>query len=131
MLEFIFFGNNRKSDTFPSWLGSLSQLNVLILQANHFHGVIEGSNFTFMFPKLQILDISRNSFAGKLPMEYFQCLNAMKVVTSYLRNLAYLQISFQPRWYTKILKLWEVHDLSNNSSLQVGYIPTSPSMITP
>ncbi|XP_044502551.1 receptor-like protein 6 [Mangifera indica] len=40
-LEFLNLGNNQISDVFPSWLGTLPELKVLILQANGLWGVIK------------------------------------------------------------------------------------------
>ncbi|XP_071723560.1 receptor-like protein 6 [Rutidosis leptorrhynchoides] len=71
MLKFINFANNLIVDTFPSWLGSLPELHVLILRSNKFHGVIERPKSSSTFLKLRILDLSINAFTGKLPMEFF------------------------------------------------------------
>ncbi|KAF8015465.1 hypothetical protein BT93_H1088 [Corymbia citriodora subsp. variegata] len=78
MLEFINFANNLIVDTFPSWLGSLPELHVLILRSNKFHGVIERPKSGSTFLKLRILDLSINVFVGELPMEFFQSWSAMK-----------------------------------------------------
>ena len=40
MLEFLEIGNNHIIDFFPSWLGILPKLRVLILQSNGIHGFI-------------------------------------------------------------------------------------------
>lgn len=71
-LEFLNLGNNRISDTFPSWLGSLPELRVLILRSNQFEGVINHTQSKVEFPNLQIIDISENNFHGVLPSEYFR-----------------------------------------------------------
>ncbi|KAF8034780.1 hypothetical protein BT93_C0945 [Corymbia citriodora subsp. variegata] len=83
-------------DTFPSWLGSLPELHVLILRSNKFHGVIEKPKSSSTFLKLQILDLSINHFVGKLPMEFFQFWNAMK---SNMGSFTYMQRDLTPRVY--------------------------------
>jgi len=39
-LEVIDIGRNKIVDTFPSWLGGLLNLRVLVLRSNQFHGSI-------------------------------------------------------------------------------------------
>ncbi|XP_010038549.2 receptor-like protein 6 [Eucalyptus grandis] len=95
MLEFINFANNLIMDTFPSWLGSLPELHVL-LRSNKFHDVIERPKSRPTFLKLRILDLSINAFVSKLPVEFFQSWNAMK---SQIGNLTYMHKNQQPRWY--------------------------------
>ncbi|KAK3404325.1 hypothetical protein EUGRSUZ_K00632, partial [Eucalyptus grandis] len=135
MLKFINFANNLIADTFPSWLGSLPELHVLILRSNKFYGVIERPKSSSTFLKLRILDLSINAFTGKLPMEFFQCWNAMKSKTG---NFAYMQRNVQQSdylmyigngiynfsmtviykghktIYPKILKVFTIIDLSRN-----------------
>ncbi|XP_039160930.1 receptor-like protein 7 [Eucalyptus grandis] len=96
MLEFINFANNSIVDTFPSWLGSLPELHVLILRSNKFHGAIERPKSSSTFLKLRILDLSINAFIGKLPMEFFQSWNAMK---SKMGNFMYMHRNLQPKCY--------------------------------
>ncbi|XP_024038666.1 receptor-like protein 9DC3 [Citrus clementina] len=87
-LKFLDLGNNQISGTFPSWLGTLRELNVLILKSNKLHGMIREPNTGCGFPELRIIDLSNNRFTGKLPSKYFQCWNAMQVVnTSELRYM--------------------------------------------
>ncbi|KAL3714602.1 hypothetical protein ACJRO7_006504 [Eucalyptus globulus] len=69
MLEFINFANNLIVDSFPSWLGSLPELRVLILRSNKFH---------------------------HLPVEFFHSLNGMKSETG---NFTYMHKNLLPRWY--------------------------------
>ncbi|KAI6697622.1 hypothetical protein NL676_017741, partial [Syzygium grande] len=78
-LEFLNFGNNQIRDVFPSWLGSLLRLKVLILRYNRFHGFIGEPADRIEFPMLQIIDLSHNSFSGSLPSKYFKHWTAMKV----------------------------------------------------
>nr|XP_048330199.1 receptor-like protein 7 isoform X1 [Ziziphus jujuba var. spinosa]XP_048330200.1 receptor-like protein 7 isoform X1 [Ziziphus jujuba var. spinosa] len=80
MLQGIVVSNNQLSDVFPSWLGSLPFLKLLILQHNGFYGVIEKPKSYIGFPKLQVLDISFNNFTGELPSHYISSWNAMKAI---------------------------------------------------
>ncbi|KAJ4717594.1 Receptor-like protein [Melia azedarach] len=89
MLEFLNLGNNQINDIFPSWLGTIPNLQVLILRANNLHGMIGKAKRACGFPKLRIIDLSNNEFIGKLPSNFFQCLNAMKVVNK--SELSYMQ----------------------------------------
>ncbi|KAF8020507.1 hypothetical protein BT93_G1046 [Corymbia citriodora subsp. variegata] len=86
MLEFINIANNLVVDTFPSWLGSLPKLRVLILRSNKFHGVIERPKSTSAFLELGILDLSINAFSS----------NAMISKTG---NFTYMYRNLWPRWY--------------------------------
>ncbi|KAJ4717601.1 Receptor-like protein [Melia azedarach] len=89
MLEFLNLGNNQINDIFPSWLGTIPNLQVLILRASNLHGIIGKAKRACGFPKLRIIDLSDNEFIGKLPSNFFQCLNAMKVVNK--SELSYMQ----------------------------------------
>nr|XP_024930044.2 receptor-like protein 7 [Ziziphus jujuba var. spinosa] len=80
MLEGIVVSNNQLSDVFPSWLGSLPVLKLLILQHNGFYGVIEKPKGYIGFPELRVLDISFNNFTGELPSHYVSSWNAMKAI---------------------------------------------------
>ncbi|KAK9042009.1 hypothetical protein V6N11_017092 [Hibiscus sabdariffa] len=73
MLEYLDLGNNQIGDAFPSWLGSLPELNILILSSNALYGTIGDpkSNLS-VFPKLRVIDLSRNRFNGALPSGYFE-----------------------------------------------------------
>ncbi|XP_024178949.1 receptor-like protein 7 [Rosa chinensis] len=79
-LMFLNLGNNQISDTFPSWLGVLQQLKILILRSNIFHGIIGKPASSHEFPKLSIIDLSSNDFSGLLPSNYLENWNAMKFV---------------------------------------------------
>ncbi|CAF1923751.1 unnamed protein product [Brassica napus] len=70
-LEFVNVESNCFSDTFPFWLESLPNLQVLILRANRFYGPISSPHYPLTFSKLMIVDISRNMFDGSLPPNYF------------------------------------------------------------
>ncbi|KAF8042930.1 hypothetical protein BT93_A1304 [Corymbia citriodora subsp. variegata] len=85
-LEFLNFGNNQIRDIFPSWLGSLLSLKVLVLRQNRFHGSVEELTYGFAFPKLHIIDLSRNNLSGGLPSRYFKQWIAMKVFETNLSS---------------------------------------------
>ncbi|XP_024178927.1 receptor-like protein 7 [Rosa chinensis] len=80
LLVFLNLGNNQISDTFPSWLGTLQQLKVLILRSNAFHGIIGKPASSHEFPELSIIDLSSNDFSSMLPSDYLENWNAMKSV---------------------------------------------------
>ncbi|XP_057517120.1 receptor-like protein 6 [Amaranthus tricolor] len=79
MLEVLDVGKNHINDTFPTWLGSLPRLAVLVLRYNRFHGKIATPKLYYGFPCLCILDTSYNFHTGDLPSTYFQSWSAMKV----------------------------------------------------
>ncbi|ESQ46257.1 hypothetical protein EUTSA_v10000034mg [Eutrema salsugineum] len=66
-LEVLNLESNRFNDTFPFWLSSLQNLQVLVLRSNAFHGPIHRASFL----QLKIMDISHNHFNGVLPSDYF------------------------------------------------------------
>ncbi|KAF2535795.1 hypothetical protein F2Q68_00022902, partial [Brassica cretica] len=72
-LEVLNVESNRFNDTFPSWLSSLPELQVLVLRSNAFHGPIHQTRFS----KLRIIDISHNRFNGTLPSDFFLIWTAM------------------------------------------------------
>ncbi|KAI5561406.1 hypothetical protein BDE02_16G113600 [Populus trichocarpa] len=94
-LEILNLEQNKINDVFPSWLGVLPDLRVMILRSNGLHGVIGKPKTNVEFPRLQIVDLSNNSFKGKLPLEYFRNWTAMKTV--HKEHLIYMQVntSFQ------------------------------------
>ena len=89
-LEFLDIGNNNVSDRFPSWMGILPELRVLILHSNRFHGVIGKPQTNFGFQKLHVVDLSNNNFTGRLPFEYFQIWKAMQSFD--VGRLTYMQV---------------------------------------
>uniref|UniRef100_A0A6N2MKL8 Uncharacterized protein n=1 Tax=Salix viminalis TaxID=40686 RepID=A0A6N2MKL8_SALVM len=79
-LEILNLEKNKINGVFPSWLGILPDLRVLILRSNRLHGVIGKPKHNVEFPRVQIVDLSSNSFKGNLPLEYFRNWTAMKNV---------------------------------------------------
>ncbi|KAL3721030.1 hypothetical protein ACJRO7_005793 [Eucalyptus globulus] len=157
-LEFLNFGNNQIVDTFPSWMGLLLNLKVLILRSNRFHGAIGETEVGDQFLKLRIVDLSMNNFSSSLPYEYFNSWSAMKVHDSddeyyygYSQRTYYPSPLYDKKdtrdgyWvnyhypmtiinkgiameYEKILEYLNVIDLSSNNF--IGEIPNSVGSLT-
>ncbi|KAK1412425.1 hypothetical protein QVD17_33670 [Tagetes erecta] len=72
-------GNNMINDTYPCYLGNNTNLQVLVLRSNLLHGsMVCGEGQENKWSKLQILDISHNSFSGHVPTNLFSQWDAMK-----------------------------------------------------
>ncbi|KAK3430973.1 hypothetical protein EUGRSUZ_E02192, partial [Eucalyptus grandis] len=151
-LEFLNIENNQIVDTFPSWMGLLSYLKVLILRSNRFHGAIGEPEARDQFPNLQIVDLSMNNFSGSLPSEYFDMWSAMKVhdaVDTYYdvgyvgyksSYIAFRQVGVEYDYsmtitnkgilmkYERILVYLNMIDLSSNNF--TGEIPNSVGSLT-
>uniref|UniRef100_A0ACD5VIF3 Uncharacterized protein n=1 Tax=Avena sativa TaxID=4498 RepID=A0ACD5VIF3_AVESA len=80
-LEVLDIGNNLIADTFPSWLGELSSLYVLVLRSNRFYGsigdILANYRHKGYFSSLQIVDLSLNKFSGNLNSEWIGQLKSM------------------------------------------------------
>ncbi|GJQ89714.1 leucine-rich repeat-containing protein [Tanacetum coccineum] len=126
-LKVLDLGNNKLSGTFPIWLGGLSGLEVLVLRSNNFHGPIETSKpIELAFSSLQVLDLSHNWFAGKLPGVVFQNFKAMQNMLSDSTQPKYLWVGGNyysisvvvkdvQLTFTKLFVDYTIIDLSNNS----------------
>ncbi|XP_048131647.1 receptor-like protein 7 [Rhodamnia argentea] len=90
-LEYLNLGSNEINDTFPIWMSELAYLKVIGLQSNKFHGPVEAHLSQLNFTSLQILDLSNNSFNGRLPSKLLQSCRAMKVIVGQ-DKLAYMNI---------------------------------------
>ncbi|GLT47988.1 hypothetical protein SLA2020_216330 [Shorea laevis] len=77
MLEVLDVGNNNIEDTFPYWVESLPDLQVLVLRSNKFHGSMQRTKESPSFPTLRVLDLSSNDFCGPLPVQYIENFKAM------------------------------------------------------
>ncbi|KAG4150206.1 hypothetical protein ERO13_D05G381633v2, partial [Gossypium hirsutum] len=131
-LEVLDLGNNKINDTFPHWLGSLPQLQVLVLKSNHMHGslCVNSSKSSPFFSKIQIFDVSSNYFSGPLPVRY---INSFKAIINLKKNASarpYMGVEdYTTGFYTysigivmrgqetelvKIFTMWMIIDLSNN-----------------
>ena len=94
MLEAIDVSNNQFNDTFPSWLGNLPNLKLILLQFNKFYGqILESPETNYHFCNLQILDLSNNNFTGKLPLNPFRNWNALKLVNEFHLTYIHAEIS--------------------------------------
>ncbi|XP_048131595.1 receptor-like protein 7 [Rhodamnia argentea] len=63
-------------------LSELTNLKVIILKSNNFHGPIKPPQSQFNFSNLHVMDLSDNSFNGELPSKLLQSFHAMKVVAA-------------------------------------------------
>lgn len=80
-LRFLNLQGNGFKDEFPSWLGSLPTLNVLLLRSNHFYGPLtlyHRHNVSIGFQSLRVIDVSLNDLSGALPDSYFSTWREMK-----------------------------------------------------
>ncbi|KAG4150203.1 hypothetical protein ERO13_D05G381400v2 [Gossypium hirsutum] len=132
-LEVLDLGNNKINDTFPHWLGSLPQLQVLVLKSNHMHGslCVNSSKSSPFFSKIQIFDLSSNYFSGPLPVRYINSFKAIINLEKIASTGSYMGVT-DPRgsgFYTysigivmkgqdrdllKNFTMWMIIDLSNN-----------------
>ncbi|KAK9226191.1 hypothetical protein WN943_011238 [Citrus x changshan-huyou] len=128
-LKFVHLGNNQITDVFPSWLGTLPELEVLVLKSNNFHGEIKEPRTAFDFLKLRIIDLSHNRFGGILPSKPFDCWNSMKYVNA--SNLTYMHDTLTPSIYP-VLTYFGIFDYSltmSNKGTELEYEKLS-NMIT-
>ncbi|KAJ8451213.1 hypothetical protein Cgig2_013985 [Carnegiea gigantea] len=73
-LKVLDVGRNHIHDTFPSWLGCLPVLHILVLRCNRFHGPgpVKTPDFDVEFTKLRTMDLSHNFHVGLLLFDYIQ-----------------------------------------------------------
>jgi len=77
-LEVLDVGNNQIIDSFPSWMGTLPKLRILVLRSNQLNGTIRDLKGGYqLFTSLQIVDLASNHFSGELHSEWFENLRAM------------------------------------------------------
>ncbi|KAJ4884345.1 receptor like protein 11 [Raphanus sativus] len=140
-LELVNVENNKIEDKFPSWLGSLPSLHVLILRSNEFYGSLYHPHVSIGFQSLRVIDVSHNDFTGTLPRHYFSNWREMNTLTEefedYMINLVndskdyYFQIYFSVEMVNKgvetrferIRQDFRAIDFSGNRIS--GSIPTS------
>ncbi|KAI9117738.1 hypothetical protein K1719_011153 [Acacia pycnantha] len=86
-LQFIDYGQNNLYGKLPTWIGhNLSNLIVLRLQSNKFHGNIPTS--LCKLSVLQILDLSKNDITGSIP-HCFNNLSALSNLTFPRHTISY------------------------------------------
>ncbi|CDP15617.1 unnamed protein product [Coffea canephora] len=90
-LELLDLGNNEIDDKFPVWLEFLSNLEVLILRSNRFHGAIGNCQTKSPFPQLRIIDASHNELTGALPKDILSNFKAMKSSKPRLKEARYMR----------------------------------------
>jgi len=136
-LEVLNLGNNKFNDTFPHWLGTLPNLQVLVLRFNYFHGTLKRTYSQQLFSKLRILDLSNNHFNGTLPSKLIMDMQAMRYVNeSEAKSQLYLGHDKFDEYYSititvkgsdlyiaRILSTMTTVDVSSN--IFEGDIPTS------
>ncbi|CAJ1828194.1 unnamed protein product [Sphenostylis stenocarpa] len=113
MLEYIDVSDNQINDSFPCWLRTLPELKVVALLNNHLYGSIRCPT-TFTFPKLHIIDLSRNQLSGSLSSKAIQNCKSMKALV--LLNLSNNMLFGSIPSLGKLSNL-EVLDLSLNSHI--------------
>jgi Leucine-rich repeat (LRR) protein len=137
MLGVLNLGNNKLNDTFPFWLESLPELQILVLRANGFHGPIWDPATKIGFSKLHVIDLSHNNFTGELPSKYFMTWNAMLMApvkgksqpeymgsdSNYYKDTMTVVNKGIEMELVKILTIFKAIDLSNNKFF--GEIPDS------
>ncbi|GKV44946.1 hypothetical protein SLEP1_g52082 [Rubroshorea leprosula] len=125
MLEVLDIGNNSIEDTFPHWLESLPELQVLVLRSNKFHGFVQSTKESPSFLRLRVLDLSNNDFLGPLPVRYIENFKAMMDLyrdegSPEYMNVGSYQYSLVVTWkgaereLQKILTVFSSIHLSNN-----------------
>ncbi|KAH0782966.1 hypothetical protein KY290_002564 [Solanum tuberosum] len=139
-LKVINIGNNKIKDTFPCWLRNMSNLRVLVLRFNGFHGNIDCSRVTSNWTALQIMDLASNNLGGVLPRGSFLELKGMmadpslthsrsdilhfesqSVRSVYYQDRVTLSLKGQDVTQTKIFLFFTSIDFSSNNF--VGNIP--------
>ncbi|KAL7250599.1 hypothetical protein ACSBR1_012596 [Camellia fascicularis] len=125
-LQVLDLGKNKINDTFPHWLETLTELQVLVLRYNRFHGHIDTSKTKSKhpFPKLRIMDISRNEFTGLLPTNYIKQFGAMMNVDehvkfkymgeTYYQDSVVVVMKGNEIEYSRILTVFSIIDFSRN-----------------
>ncbi|GJZ82090.1 receptor-like protein 12 [Tanacetum coccineum] len=131
MLEVLNIGNKRITDTYPCYLGNITNLRILVLRNNRFHGSVQcppnQHNYWSMF---QILDIACNDFSGVIPSNGFWQWGAMMTdERSSITHLSFTVLQLSKFYYqdtvtvtikgfemelVKILTVFTCIDISSN-----------------
>ena len=130
-LDVLDIGNNQIVDIFPSWLGSLSNLRILVSRSNQFYGALDDpfrrGKSQEHFSRLQIIDIASNNFSGDLNPQWFKMLESMmeninntgQIIghygySYYYQDTVALTVKGQYITFERILTALTAIDLSNN-----------------
>lgn len=103
-LQVLDFGDNHLTDTFPMWLGTLLELQVLSLRSNKSRRSIRTSRIKNIFPQLRIVGLSYNVFLRSLPTCLFQQLKVMRSIDQTTKSLEYLGEGSNQDWITVATK---------------------------
>ncbi|XP_065626537.1 receptor-like protein Cf-9 homolog [Quercus suber] len=103
-LETLDFGNNKINSTFSSWLETLLELQVLILQSKNFHSALGNPKTKFSFLDLRIIDLSHNEVHGLLPTKIFKYLKAMMNANTNKGKVKYMGDSYYQDSVTVVMK---------------------------
>ncbi|CAM0877083.1 unnamed protein product [Alopecurus aequalis] len=143
-LEVFDVGGNNFVDSFPTWLGDLTKLRVLVLRSNKLFGPVgaapsnNGDPNRTHFQSLQIIDLASNNFSGSLHPQWFEGLKAMMVIGENHEGRQALEDNLTGKFYrdtvvvtykgttmtiSKILTAFTVIDFSANAF--TGSIPES------
>ncbi|XP_028107352.1 receptor-like protein 18 [Camellia sinensis] len=125
--EVLDLRRNKNNGILPYWLGTLLELQVLVLRFNRFHGHTDTfkTKSKLHFPKLRIIDISYNEFTGLLPANYISRFEAMMNVDEHELKLKYMGDMYYKDYvvmilkgheieYSRILRVISIIDLSSN-----------------
>ena len=120
MLETLVLENNQINDYFPSWLGVLPELGVLILRYNQLQGAIGKPKNNFVFPNLHIIDFSYNNITGELPFEYFRIWKAMQIIRKHRQMYMQANTSFNVPGY-KWTNQYSYSMTFTNRGIEIAY----------
>ncbi|XP_050207978.1 receptor-like protein 6 [Mercurialis annua] len=123
LLKMVDFGSNQIIDVFPSWFGSLPNLQILILRSNNFYGTVENSVATG-FSNLRVIDLSLNQFSGKLQSKLLYNWNAMKV--SNASHMTYMRDNIDPSY----LMQYDYSMTLYNKGLEMNYMKIPDILVT-
>ncbi|RAL44198.1 hypothetical protein DM860_016444 [Cuscuta australis] len=102
------------------WLVTASELRILILRSNSFHGVI---NDDFGFSNIQVIDLSNNNFRGKLPSMFIDAPNPMRAL-NVSRPLEYMEQDLYPPsyWNSEEFGSFDYSLTMHNKGLEMNYL---------
>ncbi|XP_016702165.1 receptor-like protein 54 [Gossypium hirsutum] len=113
------------NDSFPYWIEALSELQVLVLRSNRFHGPITAATSPRSLLKLRIVDLSCNNFFVPLPtaVKGFE-IELVKILTIFT-SIDLSCNNFEGQIPRDIGELSSLRGLSLSHNNLVGHIPSS------